>query len=110
MLEIRQTVLMRVAADSWSWFKNEWRRENIESRDRLARRGDKLAGHPFRSIALAAIGWGCLMWLTIWRTTDPGALVGCAIASIGFGATMYWLAQLSRRRYRNQGHADRSPT
>jgi hypothetical protein len=83
-----------------TWFRDEFRRENHEARERRAARSSKLLAHPVLYAAGMTVFWGTLMWLALGRDTDVAWLVILAIASVFYGLSMFWWARRSNRKQR----------
>lgn len=100
--------LMRLV-DPLVWFTSEMRRERLEARDRQAKRRAKALDHRLRSVALAAVIWGGLMWVAVVRTADVVALIALAVTSIGYGFAVIGLAaRMQRRVARKEALSDHS--
>jgi len=96
---VRQSVGVRVE-NPITWFKAEFRRENLEVRERRAARDSELLVHPVRYAAGLAVFWGAVMWLATGHDTDVGWLVILAVASVFYGLGMLWWTRRWNRRQR----------
>jgi hypothetical protein len=83
-----------------TWFRDEFRRENLEARERRAARNSKLLAHPVRYAAGMTVFYGSLMWLALGRDTDVAGLVILAVASLFYGLSMLWWARRWNRKFR----------
>ena len=94
---MRQSVGVRVE-NPITWFRAEFRRENLEARERRAKWGAKQLEHPVLSTAIAAVVWGTIVWLVSGRETDLSSLLGLAVASVFFGSSMLlWVRRWNRK-------------
>ena len=75
------------------WFKDEFRRENLEARQRRADRRAKQFERPVLYAAFVAVFWAASIWLFEGRETDLASLVSLATASVVFGLGMLWWAR-----------------
>src|SRR4051812_44699241 len=89
-----------------AWFRDEMRRERLESRDRAERRRVKMLEHPARSAATTAIVWGGVWWLLVVRSTDLRSLVALVIFATGFGVVSVWLARRRQRKLTFDGRSE----
>jgi hypothetical protein len=83
-----------------TWFKDEFRRENLEARERRARRSSKQLEHPVLYAAGLAVFFGTWVWLLQGRDSDVGWLVILAVASVFYGLSMLWWARRWNRKHR----------
>ena len=93
----RQYCSMRLV-NPWAWFTSEMRREQLDARDRRAKRRAKALDHPFRFVVFAAVFWGGFMWVAVWRTVDVEFLIVLAVISLWFGFSMLRQAQRAQRK------------
>jgi hypothetical protein len=76
-----------------TWFRDEFRRENLEARERRAVRSSKHLEHPVLYAAVLAGFWGTLVWVLEGRDTDVGWLVILVVISAFYGVAMLWWAR-----------------
>jgi hypothetical protein len=84
-----------------TWFRNEFRRENLEARERRADRRSKSFEHPVSYAAFLTVFLASSMWLVEGRPTDFVSLWGLAVAAMVFGLGMSWWARRWNRKQRN---------
>ncbi len=83
-----------------TWFRDEFRRENLEVRERRVERRSKQLEHPVVYAAFVAGFWAISMWLFDGRPTDLASLPALAVASALFGLdTLWWSRRWSRKQH-----------
>jgi hypothetical protein len=97
---MRQSVGVRVD-NPITWFRDEFRRENAEARERRTERRSMPFEHPVLYAAFLTVFWGSSMWLVDGRPTDFASLLGLAVAAAVFGLGMLWWARRWNRKQRN---------
>jgi hypothetical protein len=89
-----------------TWFRDEFRRENLEARERRADRSSKQVERPVLYAAFVAVFWGSGMWLLDGRQTDFGSLLGLALGSLLFGlGNLWWTRRWNRKQRTANGSA-----